>query len=100
MRVSSYTVGAFQENCYLVADETRGDAVLIDPGAEGERILRAVAASGMTLRAIWLTHAHIDHIGAIAAVKRVHDVPIWMHPADQPLYERGDWQAANYGLPF
>ncbi|HEX2780227.1 MAG TPA: MBL fold metallo-hydrolase [Gemmatimonadaceae bacterium] len=100
MRVSSHTVGAFQENCYLVADETSGDAVLVDPGAEGERLLRAVAASGMTLRAIWLTHAHIDHIGGIAAVRRVHDVPIWMHPDDQPLYERGAWQAANYGLPF
>ncbi|NUQ20817.1 MAG: MBL fold metallo-hydrolase [Gemmatimonadaceae bacterium] len=100
MRVTSHTVGAFQENCYLVVDEARDEAVLVDPGAEGERILRAVAASGARLTAIWLTHAHIDHIGAIAAVKRVHDVPIWMHPDDQPLYERGAWQAAAYGLPF
>ena len=100
MRVTSHTVGAFQENCYLVVDETRGEAVLVDPGAEGERILRAVEASGATLTGIWLTHAHIDHIGGIAAVKRVHDVPIWMHPADQPLYERGAWQASAYGLPF
>lgn len=100
MRVVSHTVGAFQENCYLVVDETRGEAVLVDPGAEGDRILRAVAASGARLTGIWLTHAHIDHIGAIAAVRRVHDVPIWMHPEDQPLYERGAWQAAAYGLPF
>lgn len=100
MRITSSTVGAFQENCYLVVDEATNHAVLIDPGAEGERILRAVKASGATLDAIWLTHAHIDHVGGIAAVRRVHDVPIHLHPADRPLYDRASWQAAQYGLPF
>ena len=100
MRITSTTVGPFQENCYLVVDETTRRAVLIDPGAEGERLLRAVAASGATLEAIWLTHAHIDHVGAIAAVRRVHDVPIYLHPADRPLYDRASVQAAQFGLPF
>ena len=100
MRITSQVVGPFQENYYLVVDETTQRAVLVDPGAEGERILRAVTASGATLDAIWLTHAHIDHVGAIAAVKRVHDVPVYLHPADLPLYERAGWQAAQYGLPF
>jgi glyoxylase-like metal-dependent hydrolase (beta-lactamase superfamily II) len=100
MRITSQVVGPFQENYYLVVDETTQRAVLVDPGAEGERILRAIAASGATLDAIWLTHAHIDHVGAIAAVKRVHDVPVYLHPADLPLYERAGWQAAQYGLPF
>jgi glyoxylase-like metal-dependent hydrolase (beta-lactamase superfamily II) len=59
-----------------------------------------VRASGATLDAIWLTHAHIDHIGAIAPLKRVWDVPIYMHPADKPLYDRGAIQAGAYGLPF
>jgi hydroxyacylglutathione hydrolase len=100
MRITSHTVGAFQENCYLVVDEATNHAVLVDPGAEGERILRAVAASGATLDAIWLTHAHIDHVGGIAAVRRVHEVPIFLHPADRPLYDNAGWQAAQYGLPF
>jgi glyoxylase-like metal-dependent hydrolase (beta-lactamase superfamily II) len=100
MRITSQTVGPFQENCYLVVDEGTRHAVLVDPGDEGERILRAVAASGATLDAIWLTHAHIDHVGAIAAVRRAHDVAIFMHPADAPLYARAGWQAAQYGLPF
>jgi len=100
MRITSHTVGAFQENCYLLVDEATNHAVLVDPGAEGERIVRAVAASGATLDAIWLTHAHIDHVGGIAAVRRVHDVPICMHPSDRPLYDNAGWQAAQYGLPF
>lgn len=100
MRITSQTVGAFQENCYLVVDEQSDRAVLVDPGAEPERILRALQLSGATLEAIWLTHAHIDHVGAIAAVRRLHDVPIHLHPADRPLYENAGWQAAQYGLPF
>ena len=100
MRITSHTVGPFQENCYLVVDETTQRAVLVDPGAEGERILRAVTASGATLDAIWLTHAHVDHVGGIAAVRRVHDVPIYLHPADRLLYDRAAMQAAHYGMSF
>lgn len=100
VRLSSHTVGAFQENCYIVVDEAAGHAVIIDPGAEGDRLVRAVRATGAVLAAIWLTHAHIDHIGGIAAVRREWPVPILMHPSDAPLYVRGAAQAAHYGLPF
>lgn len=100
MRISGLTVGAFQENCYLLVDEDSSSAVLVDPGAEGDRIVRLVQASGATLDAIWLTHAHVDHVGGIAAVRRAWNVPIHMHPADAPLYERAAMQAAYYGLPF
>lgn len=100
MRIESYTVGALQENCYLIVDEDARRAVLVDPGAEGERLVAAVEASGATLDAIWLTHAHLDHVGGIAAVKRRWDVPVHLHPADEPLYRVADRQAAMYGLPF
>ncbi|HEY2377763.1 MAG TPA: MBL fold metallo-hydrolase [Gemmatimonadaceae bacterium] len=100
MKIDWRTVGAFQENSYLVVDPATQRAVLVDPGAEGEQLVHMVRASEGILDAIWLTHAHIDHIGAIAAVKRVWDVPIYMHPADKPLYDRAAMQAAAYGLPF
>jgi len=100
VKIDWRTVGAFQENSYLVVDPAARRAVLVDPGAEEEQLIAMVRASGATLEAIWLTHAHIDHIGAIAPVKRLWDVPIYMHPADRPLYERGAIQAAAYGLPF
>ncbi len=100
MKIDWRTVGAFQENSYLVVDPATRRAVLVDPGAEAETLIEMVRASGATLDAIWLTHAHIDHIGAIAGVKRVWNVPVYLHPADQPLYDRGAVQAAVYGLPF
>lgn len=99
-RIGFLTVGPFQENAYLVADAEHGRAVLVDPGDEGDRILRMVEEAGVALEAIWLTHAHLDHVGGIAAVKRRFDVPVLLHPADLPLYERADRQAAAYGLPF
>ena len=100
MKISRLTVGPFEENCYLVVDESSQRAALVDPGDEASRIIRMVRESGATLDAIWLTHAHIDHIGAVAAVKREWDVPVYLHPADAPLYAAGERQAAFYGLDF
>ena len=100
MIVGSHTVGLLQENCYLLVDEDAGRCVLVDPGAEGERLVAAVRASGAALDAVWLTHAHVDHFGGLAAVKRAWDVPVYLHPADHPLWAMGARQAAMYGLPF
>jgi glyoxylase-like metal-dependent hydrolase (beta-lactamase superfamily II) len=100
MIIDHRTVGPFQENAYLVTDPVSLDAVLIDPGDEPETLVAMVRARGAMLRAIWLTHAHLDHIGGIAGVKRLYDVPVLMHPLDQPLYENGNAQAAGYGVPF
>ncbi len=100
MKIDWRTVGAFQENSYLVVDSSTQRAALVDPGADAEQLVEMVRASRATLEAIWLTHAHIDHIGAIAGIKRIWDVPVHMHPADRPLFDRGAMQAAVYGLPF
>lgn len=100
MNIVRLTVGAFQENCYLVSDPDTGSAVLIDPGEEGHRLVAAVNDAGVRLEAIWVTHAHLDHVGGIAEVKRHFDVPIYLHRDDLPLYKLADRQAAAYGLPF
>src|SRR4029450_11689849 len=84
--VSGLTVGAFQENCYLVAEPGGNRCVIIDPGDEPERIIAAVERSGADPEAIWLTHAHLDHIGAISALRRRWDIPVYLHPLDDPLY--------------
>jgi hydroxyacylglutathione hydrolase len=100
VKIARLTVGPFEENCYLVVDEGAQRGVLVDPGDEADRIVRMVRDSGAELEAIWLTHAHIDHIGAVAAVKREWDVPVYLHSADVPLYAAGATQASFYGLDF
>ncbi len=98
--VFSVTVGPFDENSYLVMDKESRAAVLVDPGENDPRILEMVTRANADLKAIWLTHAHIDHVGGIAAVKRSFDVPVHMHPLDLPIYTRGADVAAMYNLPF
>lgn len=100
MIVTALSVGAFQENCYLVADETHSVSALVDPGADPERIITMVERSGTTLQAIWITHAHVDHVGGIAGVKRKWNVPVSLHPMDGPLYRLAGRQAEMYGIPF
>lgn len=101
MKISSIVVGPFVENTWYVEDEETGGSVLIDPGDEGERIVEMVHESGSTLQAIWLTHGHLDHIGGIAQVTRRWKVPIYLHPADAPLYGEGAIRAAQlYNVPF
>jgi glyoxylase-like metal-dependent hydrolase (beta-lactamase superfamily II) len=98
VRVETLTVGPLQENCYLIIDEPSGAAALVDPGDEGDRVVAAVRSAGARLEAVWITHAHMDHVGGIAAVKRAFDVPVYLHPADEPLYRIADRQAAAFGL--
>ncbi|MFL5569129.1 MAG: MBL fold metallo-hydrolase [Gemmatimonadaceae bacterium] len=98
--VQTITVGAFQENCYLVIDERSNRAVIVDPGSEGDRLVAAVDQSGAKLDAVWVTHAHVDHVGAIASIKRKWDVPIYLHPLDRRLYDAAARQAEVYGVPF
>jgi glyoxylase-like metal-dependent hydrolase (beta-lactamase superfamily II) len=79
--------GQFAENCYLVADRRTREAVIIDPGEEPAMFLAELDTRAWSLRAIWLTHAHIDHILGVAAVKAATGVPIHLHPLDRPIYD-------------
>lgn len=100
MKVTGITVGPFQENTYLVVDESAGKAIIVDPGDEGDRVIQLIEDSGAELEAVWLTHGHVDHIGAVAAVKRKYDVPVYLHPDDQPVYDAQAFFAEAYGISF
>ncbi len=100
MIITQITVGAFQENCYLVADPDSESLAVVDPGSEPDVIIAEIEKTGRTPEAIWVTHAHVDHIGAIAPLKRRWNVPVWLHPLDEPLYRVGGRQAQLYGIPY
>ncbi len=78
-------VGPFAANCYLVACAETKEAVIIDPGAEGRRIIKRVHDLGLKVKYIINTHAHIDHVGANAEVKEAFNAPVLVHAADAPL---------------
>jgi hydroxyacylglutathione hydrolase len=76
--VRAFTVGPVQENAYLVrADAQASRALMIDPGEEPQRLLDAVAALGVEIEAILITHCHFDHIGAVAPVARATGSPVY-----------------------
>ena len=98
MKVTGITVGPLQENCWLLVDDVAGEAVVVDPGDEADRIAAAVEATGARLTAIWLTHAHVDHVGAVGPLATRFDVPVALHPADRPLYDRAASLGPMYGM--
>lgn len=97
-RVVCLTNGQFLQNCYLVADPETGDAAVVDPGEEAELFLRRLRTEGWTARAIWLTHAHLDHVLGVGRVAEATGAPIYLHPADRPLYDGLGEQGAWMGL--
>ena len=98
LEISTIVVGPFQQNCRVVKDRATGEAVVVDPGAEADRILKAVAQSAATVRYILLTHAHLDHCGAAAPVQRALGAPLAMHSGDLPLLRALPEHGAMFGL--
>lgn len=97
MKVYGLAVGPLQENTYLLVGED-GRGAIVDPGDEPERILAEVRRLGLRPEAILLTHAHFDHLGAVASLVEALNLPVYLHPADLPLYQSAAQSAARWGL--
>ena len=97
-KVVTLTNGAFAENCYLVGDPDSGEAAIVDPGEDVRLFTARLRHEGWTLGAVWLTHAHVDHVAGVAALRGQVDAPVFLHPADRPLYDGVPEQAAMFGL--
>jgi glyoxylase-like metal-dependent hydrolase (beta-lactamase superfamily II) len=96
--IETFPVGPLQCNCAIVADPTTREAVVIDPGDEPDRILEALAGAGLRAVALIHTHAHFDHVGSSALIKRITGAPILMHAGDRPLYQNLTVQGQTFGL--
>ncbi len=100
LRYRVLPVTAFAQNCSLLWDDATRDAVLVDAGGEADRLLDTVRSEAVTLRAVWLTHAHIDHAAAAGEVAERAGVPIiGPHAADQYWIDALPQQAHMFGFP-
>lgn len=87
MFIEPVVVGPLQENSYVVACEETQEAVIIDPGAEADRIYRVVTFHGFTLKYVLNTHGHPDHVGGVADIIEKTGVPFLLHQEDMYLIE-------------
>ena len=100
MILEMLTVGPFQENCYVIGDESSGAGAVIDPGDEAVRIALLVEQTGLQVEQIVITHAHIDHVGAVAALVDEYSCPVLMHAEAESMLEQLPTQAMMMGLRF
>jgi hydroxyacylglutathione hydrolase len=98
MILETLTVGPFQENCYVIGDGETG--AIVDPGDEAARIALAVEQTGLEIGQILVTHAHIDHVGAVGALADEYACPVLMHAEAEPMLQQLPTQAMMMGLRF
>ena len=98
MIVDVLTLGMFQVNCILLADEKTRRGVVVDPGEEPGRIIARIAELDLTIEKILLTHCHVDHAGGAGEVKAATGAPLYFHDLEQDLYGAMPQQAAAFGI--
>jgi len=100
MIIEEITVTAFQQHTRIVGCEQTKQAICIDPGDEAERIIEVLQRRGLVLQAIALTHAHLDHVGAVAALKKLQPAAkINLHKGDEFMYQALPEQPSWIGIP-
>jgi hydroxyacylglutathione hydrolase len=99
MILEQRAVPPFMKNGFTLGCEDTREGVIVDPGDEVEALLDAAASHRLDIRAILLTHAHLDHVTGVARAKEALGVPVWLHSADNFLYERVVQQGQMFGLP-
>ena len=100
MIVEMVTVGPFQENCYVIGDEESRTGALIDPGDEAPRIALTVERLGLEISQIIVTHAHVDHVRAIAPLVDEYMCPVLMHEEAEAMLKTVPQQALMMGIRF
>ncbi len=90
MKVKKVVVGIFEVNCYILWDEKDKEAIVVDPGEEGERIIEVIRKDSLKIRSIVNTHTHIDHIGANDFLREKTEAPLLAHSADVFLLQNAE----------
>nr|WP_302598511.1 MBL fold metallo-hydrolase [uncultured Cellulosilyticum sp.] len=99
--IANMTVGMLQEHTYFFIDDTTKHGFIIDPGAEGERILKYIQQEGIVIEKILLTHGHFDHVSAVTFLKNALNVPVVIHTEGKKYLEDANWNLSGlYMHPF
>ncbi|OOF66281.1 MBL fold metallo-hydrolase [Rodentibacter sp. Ppn85] len=99
MNIEIIPVTPFQQNCSLIWDDEK-NAAIVDPGGEAEKLIQQIEKFGVNLKAILLTHAHLDHVGAAERIKQHFNVEIWgSQENDRFLFDSLPEQVGRFGLP-
>ncbi len=88
MHIETLVVGPLQVNCYIVVNEATGDAIIIDPGGDADKIIATIRAKGWTPLRIVNTHCHFDHVLGVQALKEAFGIPFWVPHGEEPLVAR------------
>jgi glyoxylase-like metal-dependent hydrolase (beta-lactamase superfamily II) len=92
-------VGLLQCNCSVIGDTKTGECMVIDPGAEVQKLLEVIERHGFKVKQIVITHGHIDHVAGAMQLKRLTGAPILMNKNDSEQLKLLDIQAAWIGIP-
>jgi len=92
-------VPPFMKNGFTLGCEETREGVIVDPGDEVDELLAAAERHRLDIKAILLTHAHLDHVTGVARAKQALGVPVWLHRDDNFLYQRVVQQGQMFGLP-
>lgn len=90
--------GPLMVNCYLVGDEASGEAVVIDPGGDADRVLALLQENNLRLTRIINTHAHFDHTGGNADLAKATGAGVWIHPAEKGMLTGTSAMALTFGI--
>ena len=85
MLIERLIVGSLQTNCYLLGCKDTKKIVIIDPGSEGSKIISKIKELNLIPQFILLTHGHEDHIGAVNKLKKLYQIPIYIHKNDNEM---------------
>src|ERR1039457_324895 len=99
MIIETFPVGPLACNCTILGEPEAGEAIVIDPGDEAERIHGRLTELGLKLKQILLTHAHIDHVGGALKLKQLTGAPILLNEDDLSLLKTMKMQASWIGIP-
>ncbi|RLB49106.1 MAG: hypothetical protein DRJ42_21725 [Deltaproteobacteria bacterium] len=100
MIVEHFSVGPLGCNCTILGDQDAGEAIVVDPGGEHDKILRRLQDLGLRCTAIVHTHTHFDHAGSTREVQEATDAPAMLHEEDLFLYRDMQMQLDTFGIPL